>query len=563
LNKFRHHFTRPLVRLGRYRHIMAVLAKYGFGETISALNSRLLIRFTARVAQPRIAKPARSTRPARVRLAMEELGPTFIKLVQLLSTRPDLIPAEYVKELEHLQDSVAPVDFKKIRREIELELGGSLEDFFETFDPVPIAAASIAQVHKATTKDGKSVVVKVRRPGIVRSIQSDCLILEDLARILKATIFKNEPIDPVRMVAEFTETITKEVDFNNERRNQIRFGHFFSGDPAIHVPLVYEQLCSEGILTMEYIDGIKPHDRQVLIDAGLDPKLIADRGADFILKQIFDLGFFHSDPHPGNFFLLPANILVPIDFGQVVWLPREDRYLITSVVMALVDNDIEAMVQAFERADMINEKTDVVRLARETEQMLAGYYNMPLKEIPFGRLILQTFDIMRKNYVQPPPQFALMLKSIMTIESFALNLDPQFDILEHLKPYAAKFTNLVDSPLEMLKNAKKAFRGARDLASRLPQDVNSILDKLLKGKYLIKLNLEHLEHLVKILDKSSDRISAALISAALLVSSSLLVSQEGKVFGQFSLQTLGVIGYFVAAIIGIWLVISIIRGKYL
>jgi ubiquinone biosynthesis protein len=255
-------------------------------------------------------------------MALEELGPTFIKLGQLLSTRPDLIPAEYVKELEHLLDSVAPVEFKKIRREIELELGGQLEDFFETFEPVPIAAASIAQVHKATTKDGKSVVIKVRRPGIVRTIESDCLILEDLARILKATIFKNEPIDPVRMVAEFTETITKEVDFNNERRNQIRFGHFFAEDSAIHVPIVYEQFCSEGVLTMEYIEGIKPNDRQVLIDADLNPKLIADRGANFILKQIFDLGFFHSDPHPGNFFLLPNNVLVPIDFGQVVWLPR-------------------------------------------------------------------------------------------------------------------------------------------------------------------------------------------------------------------------------------------------
>lgn len=543
---------------------MAILAKYGFEEVADVLRSRFVIKFGTRAARPPVPPEVQArTRAARLRLAMEELGPTFIKLGQLLSTRPDLIPIEYVKELEQLQDRVAPDSFDLIRGEVEKELHGKLEDIFLFFDHAPLAAASIAQVHRATTKEGKSAVVKVRRPGISKKIRIECEILADLAALLKATIFKDEPVDPVIMVQEFTEAITKEVDFNNERRNQIRFANAFADDPAIHVPDVYEKYCSEGVLTMEYIDGIRPSNRDAIILADLDPVLIADRGANFVLKQIFDFGFFHADPHPGNFFLLPENVLVPIDFGQVAWLSKADRVLLTEMVLALVENETSRMIHAFEHAGMISNKTDVDRLIRDIEQNLAAYYNMPLKEIPFNKLLMQTFDLMRKHYVRPPAQFTLMLKSLMTIESFALGLDPSFDILSHLKPYASKFSKGPFDPQQILTNARNLFKDAANLASNLPDDLNSIISKFRQGKLEMRIHHEHLENLVKTVDKSSDRISFSLISAALLIASSMLVSQEGRVLGLFTLETLGVVGYLVAAIIGFWLIISILRGKYL
>ena len=562
LQKF--NFSRKLRQLRRYRHIMVVLTKYGFEEVTATMRSRLKLRWWHGGIQPR-RKPATKhhSRAVRARLALEELGPIFVKLGQLLSTRPDLIPADYVEELGLLQDEVSPDDPDKICAQVEEELGGKLEDIFASFDRNPIAAGSIAQVHHATTYDGKVAAVKVRRPGIVQTINTECEILRDMAGLLKAALFEDETIDPQKMVKEFTEAVTKEVSLDNERRNQLRFSQSFADDPTIHVPEVYKEHCSDGVLTMEYIDGVKPTNQKMAENSDFDPKIIAQRGANFVLRQIFEFGFFHADPHPGNFFVLPGNVLVPLDFGQVAHLSSQDRRLLNEIVLAIVDNEASQIVEALELANMIGEKTDNDKLLRDAEEILNTYNNMPLKEVPFGRVIAQIFDLMRKNYVSPPAQFTLMLKSLATIESFATGLDPDFEIIEQLKPYARKFSLRDMDPKQMLKNARKAIHGASDLASKLPNDVNAILSKFRQGKFQLGVHHEHLEDLIKTLDKSSNRISFALIIAALLVGSSLLVPQYGMVLGLFRLQTFGVVGYVIAAIIGIWLIISIIRSRHL
>jgi ubiquinone biosynthesis protein len=473
-----------------------------------------------------------------------------------------LIPPDYVAELEKLQDEVPPESPDLIFEEIEQQLGGKIEDIFASFDRVPIAAGSIAQVHRAKTRQGQDVVVKVRRPKIVETIETECEILEDLAGLLKATLFEKDAIDPKRIVKEFSEAVSKEVDLAAERRNQIRFLRNFRDDLTIHVPKVYEEYCTEGVLTMEYIDGIRPSDSEAVKKAGLDPKVIASRGANFVLAQIFDMGFFHADPHPGNFFLLPDNVLAPIDFGQVAYLSNDDRKLLKEIVLAVIDNNAEQMVRALNKADISTEKTNSDKLTRELDLMLSTYHNLPLKDIPISKVIMQTFDLIRKHHVRPPAQFTLMLKSLMTIESFALGLDPQFNIIDNLKPYARQFTMPNMNPKNVLHMLRESMNDAKDLAARLPDDIGVIMNKFRRGDFQLKIHHEHLDNLVKTLDKSSNRISFAVIIAALLIGSSMLVAQEGTVLGLMTLQTLGLIGYFAAAIIGSWLLLSIIRSRH-
>ena len=564
MSTLRFHLRGTFDRLRCYRHIMAVLAKYGFGEVTGALRSRLSIRLGEKAVPSQVESTVKTgSRPARVRLALEELGPTFIKLGQLLSTRPDVVPPEYIQELERLQDRVAPEAPKKIMALIEQELGGQIENIFDRFDEKPIAAGSIAQIHRAVTHDGLQVAIKVRRPGIVETIRAECEILQDLAGILKNTLFEHEPIELEDMVAEFTAAVSKETDLANERRNQLRFLKLFADDETVHIPEVYEEYCTAGVLTMEYIDGIKSTNKPAIEERRLDGRILAHRGAQFVLKQMFEFGFFHTDPHPGNFFLLPDNVLAPIDFGQVARLSVQDRRFFNEIVLSIVDRDAAHIVRCLERDDMLADKTDIHKLTADIEQLIDTYHDFRLKDIPFGMIATQTFDLFRNNHVRPPTQFTLMLKSMMTIESLATSLDPEFRLIEALKPYARRSGLRDFEPKHVLRNLRKAMQGAGDLASRLPEDIDAVLTKLRQGKFQVRVHHEHLETLTKTLDKSSNRVSFALIIAALLVASSLLVAQDGMVFGLLSFQTMGVLGYIIAAIIGIWLVISIIRSRHI
>lgn len=560
-------FKRKLHVLGRYRHIIAVLIKYGFEELGWHIGRRKVGLGSGRVSSE-VAGPPRPkdhrTRPQRIRMVLEELGPTFVKFGQLLSTRPDLVPADIVAELERLQDQVEPVAFDRIREEFRRELGEYPETVFASFDPNPIAAGSIGQVHRAVTKDGDQVVVKIRRPGIVEKIDAECDVLEDLAGIIKAGFTEEQDtVDPQRMVREFTLAISKEVDFDNERRNQRRFILNFEDDPTIHVPRLYDDYCTEGVITMEYIDGVKPRSRKSLEKEGLDPKVVAQRGADAVLKQVFEYGFFHTDPHPGNFFVLPDNVLAPIDFGQAGRIGSFEKKLFRDVVIAIVNVDAGHFVRAVERAELVDERTDLREFSRVSEELFNRYYGMPLRDIPFGELIQEGFNIMRRYYIYPPADFTLMLKSMMTIESFATSLNKDFMIFEYLKPYAKKFSLEEVKPSSVIKNARKTIIGASSLVANLPEDVTTILNKFRHGKLQMRIHHEHLENLNSTLDKSSNRLSFAVIIAALLIGSSLLVPQQGMALGIIHMQTLGVTGFIVAAIMGVWLIVSIIRSHRL
>jgi ubiquinone biosynthesis protein len=553
---------RGVARLRRYRHIMAVLMKYGFEEMAGLVGRHLKIGFgSKRLSLSARREIAKASLARRARLAMEELGPTFIKLGQLLSTRPDLLPAEFIAELELLQDSVSPEKYPRIREEIKLQLGKYPEDIFERFDVEPIAAASIAQVHRARTQEGEEVVVKVRRPDIVKTIQTELEILHDMARLARGRFAPAESFDPNRVVGEFAHAVRKETDLANERRNQQRFIRNFARDATVHVPQVLERYCSEGILTMEYIDGIKPSQADKLTAAGMDARLIAQRGADFVLKQVFDYGFFHTDPHPGNFLVIADNVLAPLDFGQVGQLTGEDRIFLQDLVLAIVDGDAWRIVHGLERAEMLGEQANPAVLVRDIEEILNAYTGLPLKDIPFREALGRGFEVIRRHQLGAPRDFTLMLKCLMTIEAFARSLDADFQIIECLKPYARKFAFEQLNPKTVFDQLKKAAIGANELAGRLPEDASAILNKVRRGQFKVHVHHEHLEELEKTVDNSSNRISFALIIAGLLVGSSLLVPQEGNVLGLISLQALGILGYSTAMGMGLWLLVSILRSR--
>jgi len=538
--------------------------KYGFQEVTDAIGEKVRNRVGRRAVPTRVKRTSREhTRAVRLRLAFEELGPTFIKFGQLLSTRPDLISEEFSIELTKLQDEVAPIRAEKIITVIEDELGKSIAEIFSEFDREPLAAGSIAQVHRAVLQDGRQVAVKVRRPGIAQLIHTDFEILENIAHLAKTTLFEHDGVDPQRMVKEFGDAVFKELDLANERRNQERFIRNFAHDEKVHVPAVYEEYCSPSVLTMEYIDGVKATDVEAVSQAGLDRKEVAARGANFVMQQIFEFGFFHSDPHPGNFFVLPGNVLVPLDFGQVARLTSQDRSLLTDMVLAIVDGEASRMVRALQKADLLGDETSELGVARDIEYLLSTYSNLALKDIPFNQLIVESFEILRKHKVKPPAEFTLMLKSLATVEGFATDLDKDFQITEHLKPYARRLSMEELDPIKVLKNARKAIRDAGEMVSSLPADMNSIISKFKSGRFQLRVQHEHLENLSHTIDKSSNRISFAMITAAILIASSMLVSQQGSVLNLISLQTLGVIGYIVAAAIGIWLLISIARSRHL
>ncbi len=549
--------------LRRYRHIMTVLMKFGFDEVVEILRRRLSVRLGAKALPTRVKRAADGrSRPHRVRLALEELGPTFVKLGQLLSTRPDLVPAPYVEQLARLQDQVAPVEFSRIRAHIERQFEQPLDELFASFNEEPLAAASIAQVHRAVTREGREVVVKVRRPGIARTIGAECHILEDMAALIKAALPKEETIDPVRMVQEFTRAVTREVDFSNEARNLRRFGRNFADDPTVHVPTAFDDYCSEGVLTMEFVDGIKCSDIAALDAAGLDRKLLAERGARFILRQVFEFGFFHADPHPGNIFVLPENILAPLDFGQVARLGQGDRELLGQIIVAIADADSMRIVRAFGRAGMLEELAERRELARDVEEMIDRFAGLPLKEIPVGVVIANVFDLMRTHRIHPPPQFTLMLKSLMTIESLAVTLDGDFELMDHFRPYARRLTLERLDPRRAWRAGRRAISELGELAVTVPEYANSILTNLNRGKLQIHIHHEHLENLVHTLDRSSNRIAFGLIIAGSVVASSLLVTQpEGTVLGLVSYHSLGIFGYLTAVVLGLWLLVSILRSR--
>ncbi len=551
-------FIRRAKSLRRYRQITAILLKYGFGQLLDQM--RLFRRLHLRKRSLRESEHLeRLTYAQRIRMALEELGPTFVKLGQVLSMRPFMIPLELVLELTKLQDQVGPFPFTQVKEIVEEELGAPLEQHFSSFDTVPIASASLSQVHKAVTSEGETVVVKVQRPGIRQVIDADMDILQDLVNLLERYVPESKQYDPRGIRDELAKSIRREIDFNNEARNIEVFRQNFSQEKEIFVPRVFWDKTTSKVVTMDFIDGVKISDLEGLHKRGIDKKQLALLGGKMVFKQIFEDGFFHADPHPGNLFALEGNVIAPVDYGMMGRLSDTTMDELADLLIAVVNWYPEGIVKVYQDVEVIGEEVNLRALEADIADFLYKYHKIPLSRVDMKTLINEAFEIIRRHDIRIQSDLMLFSKAIITYEEVAKMLDPDYDLVTQMIPYARKLAYRKFRPRALLRDTLAASADLRELLVRSPFELKRIIKKLGKGRLSFTFQHKGLERLILELDRSSNRVSFSLIIAAIIVGSSLIMRLETK-YTLFGYPLFGILGYIFAGVLGVWLVIAILRS---
>lgn len=552
-------FNRNIRSIRRYLNIVRVLSTYGFDHVLEMLGLSDMVARSKRMLHHDKADIARLTAAERMRLALEELGPTFIKLGQLLSTRPDILPTAFVHEFEKLQDNVPVFSFVELKAQVERELGGSTESFYAEIDPVSLAAASIAQVHRARLIAGENVVIKVRRPGVVSLVESDISGLMGLAHLAERHMSGSEIYDPVGVVREFARSIRREMDFTREGHTIEKFRDNFKGTQWMYFPQVYWPHTSHGVLTLEYVEGIKVSDLESLDQAGMDRKLIARRGADAFLEMVLNHGFFHGDPHPGNVLILPGNIICLLDYGIVGRLDVELKTFLTDILFAIVNRDMDEVISLLLFAGDISDSLNVRALKRDLSNFIDSYYEIPLQEIEVGRMLMEFIEIITLYNIRIQPDLMLLTKSLIIIEGMGRNLDPDFNMVEHLRPFMEKALRHKFSPRRISRDINSILLSYVGLARNLPRDLKEIINRINRNKFKIDLEHRGLDKFTTDFDRSINRLSSSMILSALIIGSSIIM-QTDKGPQLFGFPVLAFLGYTVAGFIGLWLVYAIIRS---
>jgi ubiquinone biosynthesis protein len=546
-------------RFRRYRQIINVLVRNGFGGLLESLKLR---RVYGRAKRPMDVRP--SPRAKRLRLALEELGPTFIKVGQMLSTRADIVPADIFQELQKLQDQVPPVAAEEVASEIESELKHPMDAIFSDFDKTPMAAASIGQVHRAQLKTGESVAVKVQRPNIRRIIEEDIDILLTLARLAERHLPDAELYDPVGVVSEFARYIRQELDYTLEGRNMERFARNFADDDTVYIPKVYWNFTSGRVLTMELIAGIKVSQVEELRKSGFDTERIAVKGAEAYLRQIFMYGFFHGDPHPGNIYVLPGEVIGFMDFGIVGRLSPELASRLNNALIAIARKDAARITEQILQIDEVDENADIESLRRDVAELMDKYYGASLNQVQVSELVREITEISAKYRIRTNRQLSLLGKVLAGIEGVGRQLDPDFSITPLIEPFVERLIAQRISPRKILSRSAQIAKDYADLMTTLPQDLRTALEKVKSGRLRIEFKHVGLENIVPGLERSSSRLAFAMIIAALVVGSALIMQSEPAIGPSvLGIPVIGALGYFIAAVSGLWLLVTIIRNRTL
>lgn len=550
-------FGRRIRHYRRYREVAEALLRHGFGYVVEQLELRHLLPLRRRLFGSEPAHHPLSL-GVRIRRLMEELGPTFVKLGQALSTRADLLPPDILEQLSRLQDEVPPFPVAKGIQLIEEETGKPLSSTFAMFEEEPLAAASIAQVHRARLPTGERVVVKLRRPGIERQIETDIEILYGLARLARDRV-KLELLDPVPIVDEFARVIRRELDFKVEGRNVQRFRENFRQHPDVYIPKVYWELTTERMLVLEYVDGAKVSDIGQIEAWGLDRKEIARKGARAFFKQVMLDGFFHGDPHPGNILLQPDGRLVFLDFGVVGRLDEEAMNHLTELFLGVVQLEADRVVNALTRLGAVRDNVDLRQLRREVRDLIDRHYGKALGEIAVGEVL---YDILHAAYrfqIRLPSDFLLLARAFIAVEGMGELLDPEFNALEVARPFAAELLRRRFDPKRLSQKLLEEGFHYAEIVARLPRGLDVALARLNRGEIEIRFRHEGLERLISRLDIVSNRVSFAVIIASLIVGSSLIIqTKAGPLL--FDLPLLGLLGYVVAFFFGMGLILSMWRS---
>ena len=545
----------------RFNQILRILTKHGFGFAIQQLHLErhvigrgvIKIRMLKRFTEPQ------ESRSVRLRKVLEELGPTFIKLGQILSVRPDLVPIDLCDELSKLQDQVPPFDYGDIKKQIKESLGSYPEELFSAFNSTPIAAASLGQAHQARLKTGEDVVVKVQRPDIRRTIETDIDILYTLAQLAGRYMADIKVFDPNSIVNEFSKVITKEIDFTHEAHNIDKFCKNFKDSVTVRIPKVFWEYTRSKVITTEEIKGIRLNDYLNQPHSSEEKRTVALNGANAILQQIFVDGFFHADPHPGNIFILPDNVVAFVDFGIVGRLDEDSRDAIVSLLIAVSMKNARGIIKALESLGAFTEEVPIRSFKHDINDFMERYYDIPLKQIEISTVLQQAIDSMLRYKLKIPHQFHVLFKAITTIDGVARQLDPEFNTIAHTRPFVEKLVRERHDPSRMLKDAALYSSELLDIIKIIPRDAYEILKKIKTGRLKIEFEHQGLSKFISEMDKSSNRVSFSLVISALIIGSSLIImANKGPLV--YGFPVLGVLGFIFAGILGLGLAVAILRS---
>jgi ubiquinone biosynthesis protein len=551
--------SRTYRHLNRYRQILSILFKYGFGDLLEMLKIDQYLEVGLQmITKKRAERADRLTRPERLRLALEELGPTYIKLGQILSTRPDLVPVEFIDELSKLQDEVPPFSFNEVVQIVESEFGVPPEELFESLNDTSFASASIGQVHKAVLKDGEEVAVKFQRPGIQRIIEVDLEIMLHLATLAERHIEEMSLLRPVKIVEEFARSLEKEIDYKIEATNMERTARQFLNTPFVYIPKVYRDRTTSRILTSEFIEGIKISEIDKIEAAGLDRKLIVARIAEVVLRQIFDHGFFHADPHPGNVFVLPNNVICLLDFGMAGVVERQTRGEFVDLMHSIVRQDEARASDALLKLTYWEQEPDRRAFEREVADFMGRHLYKPLKDIEFTKLFRDLLELVTNFHLRLPSNIFLMMKAIGALEGVGQLLDPDFDMIANAEPFIQRAMRERFKPQRIADDLMDVASKLLQFFQQFPKDLLDITHLIRQQRFRLQVEHQGLETILATHDQISNRISFSIIIAALIIGSALIVISEIPPL-MFGISLIGIILFFAAAIMGIWLLIAILR----
>ncbi|MEO6054230.1 MAG: AarF/ABC1/UbiB kinase family protein [Chthoniobacterales bacterium] len=511
----------------RYREIFHILFKYGLADVLKLVALQKFLKIEDAQLPVRKSEILNKPLPERFRLSLEELGPTFVKFGQILSSRRDLITDEYFEQLSRLQDEVPSFPSKDARKIIEHELNRSIEDVFAVFEDEPIGAASMAQVHKGILKDGTTVAVKVQRPDIEKTIELDIAILIDLAKFVEKHVPESGGLNPVGVVEEFSKTLIKELDFNNEAQNVERFTRQFEDNSDIKAPLVFREISSPRVLVMEFITGWRIDDVDILRKHKVDPVALAQKVTNLIYMQVFDFGFFHGDPHPGNMTVMAGGVIGLYDFGMMGDFTPEFRESIALMIAGLAEKDHQQTMRSILEMSDEGIASNQQQMLADVENFSNEHLNQPLKDINLGFVLNQLLELLRKNKLRMKASFYLGIKALAQVEAIGRSLDPDLNFIVLGEPYAKKVIQNKYSPKEVLQLLRHLFGETVDFLKVFPHDFRTFYEGLKRGRYSIpmehKFDPEGFEPLRKTLDSVANRLTNAILSASVLICSSIIV----------------------------------------
>lgn len=509
--------------LRRYRQIAEILADYGFGAFLAQLGFSERLNLPRRFRRRKLPEETEISLPRRVRLALEELGPTFVKFGQILSTRPDLLPPDFIEEFIYLQDKVAPVSWEKARAVLDAEFGVPLEKLFLFIDPAPIASASLAQVHEATLLTGEQVVIKIQRPDIETTINTDLDILNDFAIQVQQRTALGVRYNVADVAEEYAVALRAELDFRREARNAERFAANFSKDSHLYVPKIYWDFTTRRVLVQEKLKGIKIDDLPALEAAGYDRHRLANYCAQFVLQEVLIDGYFHADPHPGNLLVMSGELIGVLDFGTMGRLDERDRLNLARLFIVAVQLDVEGIVDQLQRMGVANYKVDREGLYRDLRRVLLQYYGLPIYEFNASEILKGLQPIIYEYHLRIPTDYWLLIKTAVIMQGVGLGLDPDFDIFAAAQPYLGKIFRQLWFPSSWGPGLLRLGMEWKDLITILPRQSTRLLDQLERGDFTVKAELPQLDPLMLQVDRLVTRVIYALLVSAMLVSLAFLV----------------------------------------